>query len=672
MLRFNNNVKWLDDLQEYYRERATIEKEYATKLQTLAKKFQDRRTKKSPGLSVGDNPTMTPGSLENASCTTWAKILDNTKMMGDERAAHSEELKMQVAEHIKALSFRCEDYRKRCEIYNTKLSEDRDKTYSDLKHVQKKYFDQCGSVEKERLKSASHNGTGKHNKLLQASMSDMNNNKNSYLLSISASNAHKTKYYHEDVPSLLDLYQDINEIKVQKLNVIWQKATQLEQSCMIRQGGHLGASIEAIGRNQPQLDTLMFIQHNNATFNEPPPFRFEECPIWHDTSDLVVDESAKVFLQNSLAKSRKDLHELNPTVNNKKREIDGLNKLKTAYVQNPAKGNVEEVIMNLLSAMIDVTSLDTRRNKIEAEVATVTRVTGDIDRGMTEHAFKSASFAIPTNCDFCGSTIWGMSRKGYHCQACSYNCHKNCQMKVPANCTQEKGNKRTAEVETITRTDTTNSTADSVYATRGGQTRMASSDSDSDSPAPSSRQNTSTPIHRALAPGPATGFAGGSSSSSSTKVLYAYDAASPSETSISAGESITVLAGDDGSGWIRIKGPRGEGLVPATYVESPVPQPGLSSVGRSISVQSGSTTSVSISLKQNGRQGPAVAPKRSAQKKGRSVRALYDYTATGAGELSLVEGDLLQLTVEDQGDGWATGELDGRTGIFPAAYVGSA
>lgn len=40
MYRVNNGIKWLEDLQEYYRERSTIEKEYATKLQAVAKKFR--------------------------------------------------------------------------------------------------------------------------------------------------------------------------------------------------------------------------------------------------------------------------------------------------------------------------------------------------------------------------------------------------------------------------------------------------------------------------------------------------------------------------------------------------------------------------------------------------------------------------------------------------------
>lgn len=330
--------------------------------------------------------------------------------------------------------------------------------------------------------------------------------------------------------------------------------------------------------------------------------------------------------------------------------------------------------MNLLRSQIDISTDDTNRNKLETEVATITQVAGDIDRGITEHEFKSASFAIPTNCDFCGSTIWGMSRKGYHCKACSYNCHKNCQMKVPANCTQEKGNTRTANGgqtgEPISRTDTMNSTAESVYGTSKRPVNMDDSDSNTD--ASSSRsaiaaanpvRTTSTPARRALAPPPATGFSNGATASTTTttKVLYDYDASSPQETSIVAGDLVTVLEADDGSGWIRVKGARGEGLAPAAYVENPVPQ--------RPSVHSRTDSSESTASRAVGRQGPAVAPKRAAQRKGRQVKALYDYAATGMGELSIHEGDLINLVTPDQGDGWMTGEKDGRSGIFPAAYV---
>ncbi|TVY58091.1 Protein BZZ1 [Lachnellula cervina] len=59
-----NGIIWLDDIQSFYRERSVIEKEYSAKLNALAKKYYEKKAKKSSSLSVGDTPSMTPGSLE--------------------------------------------------------------------------------------------------------------------------------------------------------------------------------------------------------------------------------------------------------------------------------------------------------------------------------------------------------------------------------------------------------------------------------------------------------------------------------------------------------------------------------------------------------------------------------------------------------------------------------
>lgn len=55
---------WLDEIQQFYRERSAVEKEYAGKLGALAKKYFEKKARKSSSLSVGDTPTVTPGSLE--------------------------------------------------------------------------------------------------------------------------------------------------------------------------------------------------------------------------------------------------------------------------------------------------------------------------------------------------------------------------------------------------------------------------------------------------------------------------------------------------------------------------------------------------------------------------------------------------------------------------------
>jgi hypothetical protein len=59
-----NGIAWLDDIQQFYRDRAAIEKEYASKLSALAKRYFEKKAKKASILSVGETPAITPGSLE--------------------------------------------------------------------------------------------------------------------------------------------------------------------------------------------------------------------------------------------------------------------------------------------------------------------------------------------------------------------------------------------------------------------------------------------------------------------------------------------------------------------------------------------------------------------------------------------------------------------------------
>ena len=63
----SNGIAWLEDQQQFYRDRSVIEKDYGSKLSALAKKYFEKKAKRASGLSVGDNPTLTPGSLERYS-----------------------------------------------------------------------------------------------------------------------------------------------------------------------------------------------------------------------------------------------------------------------------------------------------------------------------------------------------------------------------------------------------------------------------------------------------------------------------------------------------------------------------------------------------------------------------------------------------------------------------
>ena len=60
----SNGLVWLDEIQQFYRDRSVIEKEYSAKLNALAKRYFEKKAKRASSLSVGDTPSMTPGSLE--------------------------------------------------------------------------------------------------------------------------------------------------------------------------------------------------------------------------------------------------------------------------------------------------------------------------------------------------------------------------------------------------------------------------------------------------------------------------------------------------------------------------------------------------------------------------------------------------------------------------------
>lgn len=146
-------IDWLDDVQQFYRERSAIEKEYSQKLSALAKKYHEKKGKKSSGLSVGDTPTVTPGSLESASMTTWTVQLNTLESRAAEHDRLAGQLISAVAEPLKNLENKYDDLRKRHVEYAAKLEKERDVTYSDLKKTKSKYDSMCQEVENRRKKT---------------------------------------------------------------------------------------------------------------------------------------------------------------------------------------------------------------------------------------------------------------------------------------------------------------------------------------------------------------------------------------------------------------------------------------------------------------------------------------------------------------------------------------
>lgn len=199
----------------------------------------------------------------------------------------------------------------------------------------------------------------------------------------------------------------------------------------------------------------MFIKHNVAPWQEPMDFVFEPSPVWLDDSGMATDETAKVFLRNVLGKSKARLKELNPELQRKRKEVEGVKMVRQRIREGRDKRDEVEMVKMMFQLQEDLHQTERQRLTAEVEVQSITSTVGDVSVGAQNHQFRSETFKIPTNCDLCGERIWGLSAKGFDCQDCGYTCHSKCELRVPAECpgeqTKEERKKLKAERQAASR-----------------------------------------------------------------------------------------------------------------------------------------------------------------------------------------------------------------------------
>ncbi|EXJ54465.1 hypothetical protein A1O7_09805 [Cladophialophora yegresii CBS 114405] len=706
-------INWLTEIQEFYQERAVIEKEYSQKLTALAKKYYDKKSKKSSNLSVGDNPALTPGSLEAASLTTWTTQLTTLEARANEHAKFSQDLTSQVATPLEYNARKLEELRKSHADYNAKLVRERDSSYGDLKKLKQKYDSVCQEVENRRKKAESSFDKSKAQSTYNQQLMEMNNVKNTYLIGINVANKMKECYYHEYIPELLDSLQDLNETRVSKLNSIWLVAATLETNTLKRSLEHMTRLSTEIPRNNPSLDSNMFVRHNAVQWQEPPDMVFEPSPVWLDQDHMMTDDMSKVFLRNILQQSKPLINSLKADAAQKRRELENVKQARRNIREGKDKRDEVACVVQQFMVQEDLHAIERKRLTAEVETSTITSVVGDLSMYGKSHAFKSETFKIPTNCDLCGDRIWGLSAKGFICTDCGFTCHSKCQMRVPADCPGEQTKEEKKKLKTerqaaamaavaapspvqngaagpppLTRQDTMNSLSSgyAASATRSlsvGVPRISTMDEQiASSP---STQATSNPVsaggaprrNRIVAPPPSAYVSAAVPDLSSNgsahprgKMLYSYEARDEGELSLSEGIEVKILEPDADGGWTKVQAGLGkEGVVPTAYLEelpTPASTPALERPPSLYSNSSASLASSTVATKK--KQGPAVAPKRGA-KKVKYVEALYSYIAQSEAEFDMTEGEKFILISMGTGDGWADVEKNGETRSVPANYI---
>ncbi|KAF9193140.1 hypothetical protein BGZ51_004112 [Haplosporangium sp. Z 767] len=621
-----NGIAFVNEFRDFCKERANIERDYAHRIEALVRKYQHKKDKKVAqnlnGVPASPlEPDFDAGINEGTTVSrAWSSILSDTEALSKDRQAFSEALVSKVYDPLKAFATKKDEARKKHIQFAQKLLSERDKSGQERDKAKSRYDASCEEVESSKQKQERAYDEKNQEKLKRTyyqDILDMNNNKNSYVLALQVFNTHRKKYYEQDLPELSNNMQALDESRIEGLKDVWEGYVQMETKLTTDAQAHLDSMLRAIHAIDASIDSAIFVRSHKTPWTAPADHPFESSPTFNDTEELVIDDNARVFLSNKLMKLRRKHAQTTVDINTRLKDLEGLSNLKEAYKANNSLGDPEDVNENILEISRSITLLQTMSALYEAEINTIVQTMGETGVQNEPHDFKAASFTIPTSCDYCQSTIWGIAKQGFTCRDCGYNCHSKCEMKVPPNCSNIKGGAKLQRNSTIVQPSTFNTMSSLPPELAPSATPI--------SELPSQRQSASTSFRES-----------GSNASVNqihAHVIYDYAATSPGELTVRAGDIVTLIEGDDGSGWVtcQMHG-SAPGLIPASYIE----------------IDYGAPT-----------EAPPV----------QQVRVLYDYDAQSDLELTIKQGDILVLTSTDCSEGWWEGTLRGVTAQFPASYV---
>lgn len=615
------NLKWLRDIEQFYRERAKLEHEYSEKLSALTREYFSKKSNHAVTLSVGESPAMTPGSVETAAVVAWNEVLTQTESISKDHWALSRDFEGQVANQLSQIHAKMDSTFNKICSFNGEVVDKREKAYHEANRAKKNYDDACAAMENARNRHTKSPGDRTKQKM-EEKQNEMNIAKNEYLIRINQANRIKDKFYFQDTPEVLDLLQDLNESRVLFLNDIWGTAGVVEKAAGERIAQRLAAAESVVGENKPSLATAMFIKHNTKQWNEPKDFHFQPAPLWQDDDTFVISTQSDISdLRIKLAQAEQEYDKYQELTQNEKTRLSSLNDKRTDIKSQEdalEAENFYDVVKAYLNAVMPFTEHETLKLRAEVQI-------------------ESIQNNVPEEFDLSTDGI-DLSKVKKKSGLLSKLKNKTNMLSSPVRSSSHlapiKGRPRKISLF-----------GGSSEGTGGGSNANSSSNLHSRSPSTASIDNESKSNHTLdtlstrVTP---------TSAGNSNRVLFAFEGREHDEVSINIGDSISVLTRDTGSGWTRLRNntTAEEGLAPTSYVEVNEEPTALGGKGKP----------------------PSVPPPRGSSKSPRKLAVQYDYHAQEDNEMTVQAGETVYVVKEDDGSGWTLAEIDGERGLIPTSY----
>ncbi|OMJ13967.1 Protein BZZ1 [Smittium culicis] len=393
------------ELREYLLARAQIEKEYGKKLSELGKKLQTGTQIKRSLLSK--DSTITKSSFDSSpnpanehefsdtdSRSQASKSSDILVKLGHQiteqanlHIEYSDTLVSNYSSELKRYTTSCEESKKKYTVFSQKVFYEKEKAISEKDKLKDKYSESLSDYKSATLKQEKQLDDKPQKNLLEINELRINNTRE----------------------TLKMVLLDENSFHQKKIGISSNSITELD---LIDPSSETSSLISFLSQKQfpPTAELTVSVDESNG-----------ENPY------LETDPDSVTILSNRSAKAKSNLNSLMAERQQKVESADEFKPNTNRLLLNEYIELDQSIILN-----------DLAQAKVQAAISCISQAIGDVVLA-SPHSFKPHSFKIPTSCDFCNESIWGLSSKGVKCEICGYNCHLKCELKVKSECNSGNG-----------------------------------------------------------------------------------------------------------------------------------------------------------------------------------------------------------------------------------------
>ncbi|XP_076351867.1 F-BAR and double SH3 domains protein 2-like isoform X2 [Tachypleus tridentatus] len=681
--KHQQDLDLLEDIRNFMKSRANIEKEYGQALVKLANSFLQRKIPAASEMNNGNN------CQQKTVYTIWKTLLDEIVKVAQAKQA-AVDVYQEVSDKAKMLRSNKLHISKKCFDDIRKMHEELQQSAQEADKAKKLYTEEQHMAHEagEKLKK-------KKGKFFQTFSSSQKNNlklsskkdacdiqatkaRNDYILSLVATNAHLSRFYEVD---LKDLMQNLDCNIYDKIKEYVQLVCQSELlTCATWQSSfsYLQSEAESVTKNY----TMDCFLNDNPVLSKLIQYSFDPCDgdtvtkiSTENNASLCLSKEARKWA-SCIAKENRTLRECYEELGRLQCEAIGKEKSSVSLIGERTGTEIDpEAKIEELHQMIRKTEIG--KAKAEARIEALREGEVNVDEWL-----KSADVESQGPQD-------NLSRTG---SRSSRSSQRSSRSEVYDEATSE-ANESFYDSDFNDDMSDTSVQSQTMMSTSAVDTTVPDSQRNEeaviDTGEEASEENLVYPARNGQNVGYQYETSKQEAESSPTlnircSALFTYEAANPDELNFVEHEELWIVGEGDGDGWVKARNYRNEeGYIPQNYVEIADEQDFISSIQPApASFSSVDYMSESLSSPPDNTQIEGITDNVAPFEEpdnclpslpgGGFCQALFDYEAMCDEELSFTEGQIIRISkkvVHDVDDGWWEGEIDGRSGIFPSLVV---